>query len=434
MYKPPFHRQILPWLYVITFLAVAPVLIFYTAGYRYNSKKGQIERNGTLIVDTFPTGAHVWIDGADTGEKTPITFQNIVPGWHHVRIFRDGRYVWQKTLEIRSEQVTFANQIWLWQQTEPTLVLSAPVRAISTDPLRSHAALLEQRASSTELLIWAPGSPPTLKKTVPNVPAETPISLRWNDDGSAILIGGLHASDAAWSTEAGADVPVDQLPSGFYHWSGNQLIGIHENTLYEQDLKRHAFTRQVLDPNVLSVDNGLSVRLSTSTNQVVLEDHSFLSRIFALPNGHWQIGDVHKPQVLLTDGARWLDINLNQSNPFANQIDGDFPRWLPNAAVPRALFVNLQKEVWSWTQGDRPILLWRQSDPVVQAVWHRSGSTVFIATPTQIVAQDLDDRNGRVVTPLATFDHIYDAAIIGRVLYVAATRGGQEGVWQLVIE
>src|SRR5689334_14530175 len=122
MFKTPFHRRIIPWLYVFIFLGLAPILIFYTAGYRYNPKKNALEKNGSLIIDSIPAGAQVYLDGQATGDTTPVTIQNVTPGLHAIRVERPGDIAWQKNLEVHAEQVTFANKIWLWHLTEPMFV------------------------------------------------------------------------------------------------------------------------------------------------------------------------------------------------------------------------------------------------------------------------------------------------------------------------
>ena len=49
-----------------------------------------VSTNTTLNVYTTPPGATVYIDGAYTGYVTPVTFTNILPGNHYVRIYMDG--------------------------------------------------------------------------------------------------------------------------------------------------------------------------------------------------------------------------------------------------------------------------------------------------------------------------------------------------------
>ncbi|MCF7859248.1 MAG: PEGA domain-containing protein [Candidatus Cloacimonetes bacterium] len=49
-----------------------------------------VSLNTTLHVYTAPSGASVYIDGAYTGYTTPVTFTNIVPGYHFVRVYLPG--------------------------------------------------------------------------------------------------------------------------------------------------------------------------------------------------------------------------------------------------------------------------------------------------------------------------------------------------------
>jgi hypothetical protein len=48
------------------------------------------DESTTLIVQTNPSNASVYIDGAYTGYLTPVTITDILPGDHHVRIYKDG--------------------------------------------------------------------------------------------------------------------------------------------------------------------------------------------------------------------------------------------------------------------------------------------------------------------------------------------------------
>ena len=135
----------------------------------------------------------------------------------------------------------------------------------------------------------------------------------------------------------------------------------------------------------------------------------------------------------MRDGDRWLAVSTQEKNPYAGSVTGDDPRWLARAEHPTALFIN-RNELWMWAIGQEPALLWRQSDPILQALWHRSGNTVFLATRTQLFALDLDERNGRIITPLADFSNITGMGMIDRDIYVAGTREGQEGLWRIKIE
>jgi len=436
MYRTPLRRRIIPWLYVAAFIVLAPVLVFYTAGYRYNIKKAQIERNGTLIVDSTPNGAAVSIDDKSTGNKTPVTFQNIVPGWHHIRVDKDGYQSWDKWLEVRPELVTFANAIWLWK-AQPATELALPGRftAVSADPSRGKLALFSASTSTTSLAYWIPGQTELVSQTLAGYPANVIPVVRWRKDGQAILVNGLSSHSAGWWSYASNQSTSVQtpLPAAAFHWTGNEVVGSDAQHTYRIDPRTQAYTQESVPASTVDASDNLTLQTNPRSATLVLSDRSFLTKLFELPAGVWRFGDFESTSILLTDGERWLCVDPKADPPTQGILTGDVPRWLNRSSRPRALFVN-RNEVWSWDLGSNPTLLWRQSGTVVQARWHRGGTSVFIATPEQIFALDLDDRSGRTTTQIAAFDRINDFDLLGNTLYVAGTRQGQEGLWSVAVE
>lgn len=436
MHSISFSRRILPWLYILIFLLTAPFLILYTAGYRYNAKKAQVERNGTLIVDSFPTKADVFIDDKATGEVTPITFQNITPGVHRIRIAKQNYRSWEKSLDVRSELVTFANNVWLLREAKPTFVLPGAIVKATADPAGEKIALVFETASSScSIAYWTPDNNVSHTATLASLNAtSSAIALRWQPDGEALLVNGFGTSDPAWwSRPEKGGAYADLLPSGLYFWEGSELVGSDGVADLNLFSRTKSFTRSLLKPDVVENLNGYTLETNSSTHKMTLTDTSFLTRVFSLPQGQWHFGDLQKPFVILKDGERWLALNPKSSPPFAGQAFGDYPRWLDNKKEPSALIVN-GNEVWVWILGQNPTLVWRQSEPIVQAAWHPSGTTIFLASATQVTAIELDERNGRIVTPLAAFDRIWDISFAGKNLSIAATTDNQRGLWMLPVE
>lgn len=320
MPRPSLIRRLLPWIYTAVFVLLAPVIVLYTAGYRYNTKKGFLERNGTLIADTTPEGARLILDGRNTGEKTPITLQNIAPGWHDIRLARDGDHAWQKSLELRADEVTFVNHVWLWRDALP----------------------------------------------------------QWTDTATA--------TEKLFEREPSRAIPASEASVKF---------------------------------------STSSARLWTPSNERGVE---------LLP-GRWRVSDVRDTVVALRDGNRWAVLDADAERQTEDdQVQGDRPRWLSGALVPTALFMNDRREIWLWRAGSSPELIWRQSEPMVDILWHRSGSYVIAATKRRLFAIELDDRNGRLTTPLAEFDEVSAIIFSKKVLFILGRRGVQTGAWKLEIE
>ncbi len=153
---PPFHRRILPWVFVALFCAAAPALVFYTAGYRWNPNKDKVERNGTLIIDSQPSGAQVFLNGNRVKDTTPVTLQNTTPGRYLIRVEKNGYSAWQKYLDVRPEYVTFANRIWLWKITEPLFLHTASATvsvSLPSTPLAPQTDIRLQHVSETTALV-----------------------------------------------------------------------------------------------------------------------------------------------------------------------------------------------------------------------------------------------------------------------------------------
>lgn len=434
MYHPPFHRRILPWLYIAIFLGTAPLLIFYTAGYRYNPKKHQVERSGTLIVDSSPKGAHVFLDGQDTQEVSPITFQNIAPGWHDVKLVKSGYHSWQNTLDLRAEQVTFANNIWLWRESSSTLVHTGSIRALRSDPTNNRLALVLANTTSTSLALWAADTGWQSRGEMSGLSPTSSVMIRWRNDGQAFVLNGLTSDDHTWWGTARESLPwSDQLPDGAYHWSQNELIGSNDQRTFRLDPDRNTFVRDVLATTTVSADRDMTIESTSTSPNLLLTYRAFKTHLFSLPFGNWRIGELRQSFALLHDHTHWLSVALTTAQPFITSLYGDGPRWLEGSSVPRALFLN-NHEIWEWVLGTEPTLLWRQSDPLVQVAWHRSGSTVFVATQHNVFVLPLDGALTKSTITLDTFDQITSMDLLGKSLYIGGKKGDVEGLWSLSVE
>lgn len=415
MYKTPFHRRIIPWLYVFIFLGLAPLLVFYTAGYRYNPKKNVLEKNASLIVDSTPSGAKVLLDGQDTGETTPVTLQNVTPGVHSVHVERNGYLPWQKNLEMKAEQVTFANKIWLWRMSTPRLAVQMSQASLQTDEQGDYVAVVstEQGASSLGIYNQSLQRQRTVSITTSNSSGKWSIS--WQPDGKQLLLENSTIKNTTL-VEFGRlqQSTVTPLPNGQYTWNGSNLV--HES------------------PDTETSVQGIYIKTVSSTGEQILVDDGIISNSYELPTGEWHISAVKKPYVLLQNGSRWLAIQLNnKNNPFAGQLMGDLPRWLKDRKIPTAIFRH-ENEIWLWQLGQTPELLWRVGEGITEVTWHPESQNIIFATKTEMKALDLDDRDGRNIITLGTFEDIQDIATIRNQLIIMGTKDNQTGLWTLPLD
>jgi len=123
--------------FIVLFLATAPLVVLYTAGYRWNGKKLRPEKVGIIFVRSKPSGAEVYLDGAKRKETTPTRLRDLLPDTHELKVAKDGYTSWSKDLPVESGLTTFAEGVILWKETAAERVAAAPAQALSAEELAS---------------------------------------------------------------------------------------------------------------------------------------------------------------------------------------------------------------------------------------------------------------------------------------------------------
>jgi hypothetical protein len=428
----PLYRRLLPWIFFGIFLILAPFLVLYSSGYRYNAKKGLLEQHGTLIIDSVPTGALVRLDGQLTGETTPTTFPSMNPGWHRISVEREGYTSWEKMLEIKPKQVTFANQIHLWKKEQPQFVRTASICRLYNEPTRNGLWLSEPSSATQTRLSLTDGEEETVIGVLPSA-IGCQSDPQWREDGQALVWQQKPSADSYWWYARG-DQEIGQLPEARYHWEGDELIGFSNSSTIHLLPRTGRLTRDALVERLYSSFDPLRIENTTGTYQrLVIESALLRPKVYELPPGTWDAVEQRGRFLLLRDGQEWLVLDLTEKNPYLGRISGDRPRWLTTSSIPTALFLH-GNEIWTWRLDESPELVWRQTEPIIEADWHEDGTHIFIAFKDRLATLELDQRDGRQMSVLAPFTSVTDMAILERDLYLAATSGTRTGLWRMSVE
>jgi hypothetical protein len=116
------------------FLVVAPILILYTIGYRYDWQTKQIKKTGVISIDVEPDDVDVYLNNTRIKKNIPIRLTNIAPEQYDVRIEKPGYKTWQKDIIVISKQTTFIKDVTLIKDQLPTILsrnLDLPIKSIS---------------------------------------------------------------------------------------------------------------------------------------------------------------------------------------------------------------------------------------------------------------------------------------------------------------
>lgn len=433
IYTAPFHRRILPWIFIFAFLGIAPVLIFYTSGYRWSSSKGQIERNGTIIIDSTPTKAVLSIDGRATPSVTPVTIQDMPPGLHHFRLDKTGYHPWEKSLEVTSERVTFANELWLWRESDPVLLAATPPLAIGSSDDGRQTFAISQTTSSVGYLLSSAQQISSSSTLDAHVNATS--NLNWSPNGRYVLLNTIEgATTTFWLIDTRNSHSPLIVPTGAYRWDTDALVINNARSQTRIQLSDFSVRRVPFAQHTVDTSDAATIQTDEKNiGGLVLVESQNPNQGAALSSGSWRLWSSNGNEHILRDDNHWMSIQLNAKNVSTHRVDGDRLRPFISGSITQYLLIN-QNEIWTWNPTMNPELIYRQSERIIDAAWHSDGNNIFFATRTGIYALNLDQRDGRIVTLLANFDQITGFTTLSGQLVIAGTRNEQTGIWTLTVE
>lgn len=432
MYQPPFHRRILPWIFTVVFLLTAPALVFYTAGYRWNTKKYKVERNGTLIIDSKPTDAKVILNGVDIQETTPITLQNTSPGRYLIRLEKENYYAWEKELDVQAQYVTFANNIRLWKIAQPQFIEAVSSSVIEVSPNQKYF-VIGSLADRMDFEIRSAANNLLKKFSIESNSISEP-HITWSEDSRSFLIENHSSSGTgAWLENIRTGSEPISLPRGSYTWNHSLLDGISVNGELSIKPDDGTVMQAPLAKGVLDTFGDILIQHATGTDNYVLFKDNKPDRGLILPSGTWFAIAENDNELILKNGSDWLSVDPDATSPTIRRVQGD--RLRPYVENRKASYILLNGgEIWLWNTENEPELLLRQSRNITEALWHSNGKDVIVANETTLSVLNLDQRDGRINTTLAEFEKIDDFALLEKSIYILGTKDGKTGLWTLEIE
>ena len=157
-------RTILFLGFLILFLSIAPVIILYSQGYRFDWENKKITQTGGLFLKITPKSADIYVESLPSQkkiieEKTDFFFgsaliQNLLPKKYKIQVKKDGHQSWEKTLEIKEKEVTGAKNIILIPEKLDFTVLSKNVENFWLSPNERKIILKEKRDKKWELNVY----------------------------------------------------------------------------------------------------------------------------------------------------------------------------------------------------------------------------------------------------------------------------------------
>ncbi|MDP2927079.1 MAG: hypothetical protein Q8N65_03035 [bacterium] len=137
------------------FLIVAPTVLLYNQGYRFDLNTYRITKTGAFYFGISPRGSDVFING-QLKKRTDFFFgsaliEELLPGNYLVEIKKEGYFPWKKNLEVKAMAVTEENNVVLFPEKTDFQIFAKGVERFFPSP-SGKKALLQKKDSQGQYL------------------------------------------------------------------------------------------------------------------------------------------------------------------------------------------------------------------------------------------------------------------------------------------
>jgi hypothetical protein len=171
------------------YLVLAPLLIFYSLGYRFDFQNKKVFTTGGFYLKIWPPQADVAVNGETKGStgmfSDEMLVQGLSAGKYSVSVTKDGYFSWQKNLPVKNEEVTSIPNVTLIKQKISFDKINSNTADFSFSPDNAEILLAEPEGGSTTFSIINSQE----KNEIASVALPiSKYSFKWSDDSSKILI------------------------------------------------------------------------------------------------------------------------------------------------------------------------------------------------------------------------------------------------------
>lgn len=99
-------RKLSFWFFFFAFIVFAPIILFYSLGYKFDIKSAKFQRTGAISIKTVPQQVEVYLDNKKISESSPYAIRGLLPKKYTLRLEREGFYPYKIPVEVKSASVS----------------------------------------------------------------------------------------------------------------------------------------------------------------------------------------------------------------------------------------------------------------------------------------------------------------------------------------
>ena len=403
-------RPLLFTLFFVGFFITAPIVVLHTAGYRYNFLINKVVKTGVISLSSYPKGADIYIDNKLQNKQTPLVIDNLIPGEHTVKVVKDDYTTWQKTLEVVSNETTFASNIVLFLNTD-TKKINQQQTLVSKFNSKGDIAYIKQNEKLIELWIKLLNKPEKLILRNTYTIQQTP-EIQWSPDGKHIFFfidNQKTATIIQTKTNDIKEVPFDKQTRFVWDINSENFYTIKNNIITYNLLSNKPTTLNFTADNITSYkDSFIGIQSSNNHTTVSVIDSSGLSSIITyLDIGDYSFIDSPDQYIMLKNNSAHKIILIdpnNKKNPIS--LTANSVTWDWNHDYSKLLFSDgLDITIYDINNNYFETVT-RLSTDIIKLSWYPYGNSIIFQTKLGVTTLEIDDRDMQNENKL--FDYTVD--------------------------
>ncbi len=443
------QRRLLFYCFILLFIIVVPIVLIYATGRTVNWQRLEFQKTATLVIDSSPDKATVYLNGRSPGNladrlfspsdiTTKAKLSGIVPGTYTLRLESLGYLPWEEQITLRPGEVFNTGSIRLFAQTKPEFITELASNSVTSANGDSIASLEGQA-----LRIYHLPEATSQDIQLPTKPVRS--ELAWSTDGERLLIGhdtvidrdGKTRSDVRTALIDAKLVRWEQDSQTIYFVANKRLSRVDSATGAVTVLRDLSDFNSVLDLYVSSGHIFLVTTVADRTELVILSDNSLANDSRSqLKNGPYHFINTNQDAPALADETRHDLYLIERPLPFMfayrlTLVTQDFRlgSWNGSELVYATPF-----ELRRWRPDENESLLARWSEPVTAVRRLPGGNQVLFATATTIQVLPSDEQAFRPTVRLAGATLINGfSSVTETAIFFIGTVNGQTGLFRLAI-
>lgn len=406
-------RLIIFLFFFLAFLISAPIVVLFTAGYRFDSTNGRIVHTAVLNISSQPRNASVSVDLEETAsKKTPIVIDTILPGSHIISLQKPGYLPWETTLTFASSQARILGPIILFLDEAPKLQESTEALVTTFNPTTNQFAYITQQHSWIE--VWSVDQNLEQKKLfmrLPHVEAST-YSLTWSLNGTYLALTQQLEKTATVLIARASDGAAIQLPtpstpieSSWWDTQRESFFYLKSQTsITRVDIQESTLSTLTYPAQRVSTINSRDVAVLTSSNRVAVsyQDGEIASIITYLPLGKYEFFPAPSGLISLYEPQKNRLILLDATHPEQPILfQEEVTHWKWNSSGDTLVFTSGYDLKLYHRSAHEIQTITRLSISLNQVDWFPLGNVIVYQTPDAVVAINLDEGNVLSYTTIA---------------------------------